>query len=203
VEEGEGGFEMQLEVSKCTNKELQFTVKGVPTALVNAVRRVGMSQIQTFGIDNVTFYENTSSLFDEYIANRIGLVPILSPDGYSEKDVILFSLDKSGPVTVYSKNLRSVDAKVKIANKDIPIIKLSEGQHLRVEAKARLGTAKEHARFQPGVIAYEKDGDSFNVVMESFGQMTPKEILVKSSTLLEGKLKEMKEALKKVKKKKK
>jgi len=190
---------MQLEVVKSTGKELSFTVKGVPTAFVNAVRRIGMSSVPVFGVDKVTFYENTSSLFDEYIANRIGLVPILTPDGYTEKDIILFSLDKSGPGTVYSKSLKSSDAKVEVANEGIPIIKLSEGQQLRIEAKARLGTAKEHARFQPGLIAFERKGDSFEVMVESFGQLSPKEIILKASEILEEKLEGLKEALKKAK----
>jgi len=188
---------MQIEITKSTDEELSFTAKEASTSLVNAVRRIGMNSIPTFGIDKVTFYENTSSLFDEYIANRMGLIPISTPEGYTEKDVILFSLDKSGPGIVYSKSLKSADAKVSVANTAIPIIELAEGQQLRVEAKARLGTAKEHARFQPGLIAYEKAGDSFKVIVDSFGQMTAKELMMKSFEVLEDKLKELKEALKK------
>jgi len=190
---------MQIESGKSTAKELTFTVTGASTALINAVRRTGMGRVPVFGIDKVTFYENTSSLFDEYIANRIGLIPISTPDGYTEKDVILFSLDKDGPGTVYSKGLKSADSKVEVANDDIPIIKLAEGQQLRVEAKARLGTAKEHARFQPGIIAYEKKGDTFEVVVESFGQLSPKDILTKSAEIIEEKMKEVKDSLKKAK----
>jgi DNA-directed RNA polymerase subunit D len=190
---------MQIEVLKNTGKELSFTVKGADTPFVNAVRRIGMSCVPVFGIDKVTFYENTSSLFDEYIANRIGLIPILTPDGYTEKDVILFSLDKSGPGVIYSKSLKSSDPKVEVANDNIPIIRLAEGQQLRIEAKARLGIAKEHARFQPGLISYECKGDSFDVFVESFGQLSPKDIILKASEVMERKLNEFKEGLKKVK----
>jgi len=190
---------MQIEATKSTAKELAFTLKGASTALVNAVRRTGMSRVQVFAIDKVTVYENSSSLFDEYIANRVGLIPITTPDGYTEKDVILFSLDKDGPGTVYSKSLKSADSKVEVANDDIPIIKLAEGQQLRIEAKARLGTAKEHARFQPGILSYEKTGDTFNMFVETFGQLSPKDILVKSVEVIEDKMKEVKEALKKAK----
>ncbi|MDD5317500.1 MAG: DNA-directed RNA polymerase subunit D [Candidatus ainarchaeum sp.] len=190
---------MQLEVSKSTDKELSFAASGVSVALMNALRRLGMSSIPVFGIDKVTFYENDTSLFDEYVANRIGLVPIKTPEGYKAGESILFSLDKSTPGTVNSKALKSSDAKVAVANNDIPIIKLSEGQQLRLEAQARLGTAKEHARFQPGLIAYGKEGDGFAVTVESFGQMKAKEMVVRAAEMIGEKLGELKEAVKKEK----
>ncbi|VVC71858.1 DNA-directed RNA polymerase subunit D [uncultured archaeon] len=188
---------MQLEVTKSSEKELTFTASGVTTSLMNAVRRFGVSALPVFAIEKVTFYENNTSLFDEYIANRVGLVPIKTPDGYKADETVLFSLDKSAAGTVYSKALKSGDAKVAVANNDIPIIKLSEGQEIRLEAQARQGTAKEHARFQAGLIAYGKDGDEFKVTVESFGQMPAKEMLVRSVDLLEEKLEEFEKALKK------
>lgn len=190
---------MQLEVSKCSDKELAFTASGVTTPLLNAVRRIGMNSLSVFAIDKVTFYENTSSLFDEYISNRVGLIPIKTPDGYKEGETILLSLDKSTAGTVYSKSLKSQDAKVAVANNDIPIIKLSEGQTLRLEAQARLGTAKEHARFQAGLMAYGKEGSEFEVIVESFGQLPAKEIVVRASEMIEDKLAGFGAALKKEK----
>jgi len=190
---------MQLEVSKSTDKELSFAASGVSVALMNALRRLAMSSLPVFGIDKVTFYENDTSLFDEYVANRIGLVPIKTPEGYKAGESVLFSLDKSTAGTVHSKALKSSDAKVAVANNDIPIIKLSEGQQLRLEAQARLGTAKEHARFQPGLIAYGKEGDEFAVTVESFGQMKAKEMVVRAAEMIEEKLGELKEAVKKEK----
>jgi len=190
---------MDIEVKKSTAKELVFTLDGVTPALANALRRTAMSQIPVFGIDKVTMYENDSALFDEYIANRVGFVPIETPSGYNDKDVVLFSLDKDGPGTVYSKSLKSSDSKVSVANSDIPIIKLGEGQHLRLEAKARLGTAKEHARFQPCVITYGMDPKgkgSFRFEVESFGQMDAKDIVVAAAEILGGKLKETQAQLK-------
>lgn len=190
---------MELEVKKCTGKELVFTLGGVSTVLANALRRTAMSQVPVFGIDKVTTYENDSALFDEYIANRIGFVPIETPSGYTEKDVVLFSLDKDGPGTVFSKSLKSSDAKVSVANADIPIMKLGEGQHLRLEAKARLGKGKEHARFQPCVITYEmdrKEKGTFHFAVESFGQMKAKEIVVNAAEIIAERLKELQSQLK-------
>lgn len=190
---------MEIEVKKSTEKELAFTLSGATPALANALRRTAMSQVPVFGIDKVTTYENDSALFDEYIANRIGLIPIETPSGYTEKDVVLFSLDKDGPATVYSKSLKSSDSKVTVANNDIPIMKLLEGQHLRLEAKARLGTGKEHARFQPCVVAYEMDAKekgAFNFTVESFGQLSAKDIVVSAMEILAEKMKALPAQLK-------
>ena len=192
---------MKLEVKRVTEEELEFTLSDTTVAFANALRRVAMSHIPVFGIDTVTFYENESALFDEYIANRIGLVPITTPEGYTDKDVVLFSLDKEGPGMVYSESLKSSDDKVGVANTDIPIIKLGEGQHLRLEAKARLGTGREHAKFQAGLVTYEMDPSekgTFHFRIESFGQLSAKEMLAGAVRVLGAKLEELDEKLKKV-----
>ena len=190
---------MDFDVEKASAEEIKFTLSGVGTAFANAVRRTGMSQLKIFGIEKIMVYENSSAMFDEYIANRIGLVPIETPEGYTDKDVVLFTLDKDGPGTVYSKSLKSSDAKVKVANGDIPLMKLTEGQHLRIEATAKLGTAKSHARHQAGLLAYgmdAKDKGTFHFTVESFGQITAKEMLARTADILEEKLEEMKKQLK-------
>ena len=174
-------------------------MSGITPALANALRRTAMSRVPVFGIDKITMYENDSALFDEYIANRIGFVPIETPSGYTEKDVVLFSLDKDGPGIAYSKSLKSSDPKVTVANNDIPLMKLLEGQHLRLEAKARLGTGKEHARFQPGVVTYEidaKEKETFNFMVESFGQLSAKDIVVSAVDILAERLKALPAQLK-------
>lgn len=190
---------MDISVDSASEKEIRFRMSGTTIAFANAIRRTGMSVLEIFGIDKITVYENTSPIFDEYIANRVGLVPITTPGGYGEKDAVLFTLDKGGPATVYSKMLKSSDPKVKVANPDIPLIRLAEGQHLRLEASARLGTAKEHARHQAGLLAYEIDGKeagAFNFFAESFGQVSAKEILAQSADSLEERLGEIKKQLK-------
>ena len=189
---------MQLEVSHCTDEVLEFTMKGASTALANAVRRVGMGFVPVFGIDKTTFYENTSCMFDEYIAHRMGLVPLVTPEGYTPKEIVMFTLDKNGPGIIYSKAMKSSDSKVTVANDDIPIILLNKGETIRVEAQARLGIGREHARYQPGLISYEKTKDGeFNMFVESFGNMTAKELLNRTVDLMEEKMAALKVELKK------
>lgn len=53
-----------------------FEVRDTDTSVVNALRRVMISEVVTMAIDLVTFEENTSVLNDEIIAHRLGLIPL-------------------------------------------------------------------------------------------------------------------------------
>lgn len=162
------------------------------------MRRIAIGFVGCFAIDNVTFYENTSALFDEYIAHRLGLIPIVTPKDYDEKDEVVFSLEAEGPATVYSKELKSKDKNVKIANDAIPIIKLAEGQRIRVDCKAVVGYGRKSAKFQTGIVSYkEKNGSDFEFYVESFGQMPASEIVKRTLDIISSELKEIQKEVKK------
>jgi len=185
---------IKIEDFKSTDGDLKatFVLKNSTTALANALRRTAMSQIPVFAIDLLTVYENSSAFFDEYIANRIGLVPISTPDGFTAEDEVIFTLSASGPGTVYSKELKSTTRGVSCANKEIPLTELREKQKLRLEGKARLGTGKEHAKFQAALVSYSHDAKNkeFKFFVESFGQLSAPEIVLKAAQILESKSEE-------------
>lgn len=191
---------MKIEKLVDEKDRLSFTLKDARSGEANALRRAATNNVQCFAIDRVTFYENTSAIFDEYIAHRIGLIPITTPTtGYNEKDEILFSLDATGPVTVYSKELKSLDKEVGVANDNIPIIKLAAEQRIRVECKAILGTGAKHSKFQPGLATYEEIEDGiFSFHVESFGQMSAKEIMSKAILAIKDELKDVEKHVKKL-----
>jgi DNA-directed RNA polymerase subunit D len=191
---------MKIEIVEDNDNSLSFILKGSTNAYANAIRRIATNSVPTFAIDSVMFYENSSAMFDEYIAHRIGLVPIITPSkGYTEKDEILFTLEETGPKTVYSKELNSADKDVRVANENIPIIKLGEEQRLRIEGKARYGIALNHAKFQPGLITFEQKGDdSFNFYVESFGQMPPKQIINKAFDVIGEEIEDLNKKIKKL-----
>lgn len=146
---------MNVQVLHEEHQKLWLHVSGVPVSYLNAVRRAVISDLQGYAIDRVDFYENTSAMFNEYLANRLGLVPLTFEEGASQD--VLFSMDVEGvdeDKTVYSGDLVSQDANIKAFYTHIPLIKLGKGQRLRFEATARVGTAKEHARFQSAVSSY-------------------------------------------------
>ncbi len=191
---------MNVKVQENNEKVFRFSLDGIRESHANALRRASINSVKTFAIDTVTFYENTSSMFDEYIAHRIGLVPIITPSsGYKDDDEILFTAEATGPITVYSKDIQSTDKEVRVALEGIPIIKLGTGQRLRLDGKAKMGVASKHAKFQPGLVAVEQKGDeSFSFYVESFGQMPPKEIINKACDTIKERIKEVAKVAKKL-----
>ena len=109
-------------------------------------------------------YESISAMFNEIVAHRIGMLPIPtdaktieafgdSIDDESEQPEIMYSLHKQGPCIVYSGDLEPVngDNSLIIPEPNVPIVKLAEGQAILVYAKAKMGTAKQHAKWQTAV----------------------------------------------------
>ena len=192
-------MEIKIDPMEENAKTFRFRLKGASPYYANALRRAAINSVSTFAIDTVTLYENTSALFDEYIAHRIGLVPIVTPSkGYTDKDEILFSIEAEGPCTVYSKDLESRDKEVKVAIPGIPIIKLAKGQRVRLEGKARMGTALRHAKFQPGLVTYEENNGVYEFTVEAFGQMPPREIVNKACEAIKEQIKDVEKFAKKI-----
>ena len=106
-------------------------------------------------------YESISAMFNEIVAHRIGMLPIPtddktleafgnSIDDDSKQPDIMYSLHKQGPCTVYSGDLEPVsgDDSLIIPETNVPILKLAEGQAVLVYAKAKIGNAKMHTKWQ-------------------------------------------------------
>ena len=109
-------------------------------------------------------YESISAMFNEIVAHRIGMLPIPTDEKTveafaesigddSKQPDIMYSLHKQGPCTVYSGDLEPVngDSSLVIPETSVPIVKLAEGQAILVYAKAKMGTARQHAKWQTAV----------------------------------------------------
>jgi DNA-directed RNA polymerase subunit D len=188
---------------------LQF--EGLDRSYANAVRRFCIAEVPAMAIDDVVILENSSVLYDEILAHRLGMVPVKTDlERYNlpedcdcgnplgcHKCRVLFVLDAKGKdkvSTVYSGDLVSEDREVRPVSESIPLVKLAQGQSVKLEAYARLGKGKEHAKWQPCTVAVltEGRGDGiYNLMVESAGGLPARLIVTKAIELLEKKLKEI------------
>jgi DNA-directed RNA polymerase subunit D len=141
---------MQIELIEKIDgdRKAVLRLKKATTQLVNALRRSVLLSLPAFAIDEVDIYENNSPFFSEYLANRLGLVPLTYDSSVPADSKISMTLSAEGPCTVYSKDLVSSESKVSPSNANFPIAELAAGQKLRLEAFAVLGKASKHAKYQ-------------------------------------------------------
>lgn len=149
---------------------IKLLFEGVSLPLLNAVRRVALAEVPTMAVDEVIFVDNTSALYDEIIAHRLGMIPLTSDDALEKYKMpedcaestevegcyTILTLDVSAKdevLTVYSRDLISQDPDVRPVSPDIPIAVLAPGQRLAFEARARLGRGKEHIKWSPSTVA--------------------------------------------------
>ncbi|MEM4633733.1 MAG: DNA-directed RNA polymerase subunit D [Candidatus Anstonellaceae archaeon] len=189
---------MNISILLEKNNRLEFMLRGASVPFSNMLRRYAMGQVPVYAIDRVVFYENSSALFDEYIAHRLGQIPILSES--VRADEVVFTLEAEGPTTILSRDLKSTDSKIKAAIDNIPILKLLEGQNLRLEAKARMGIGRQHAKFQPGLVSYEiLSPNELKFKVESFMQLEPREFLLRSADMIIKRCEELESKLEEIK----
>jgi len=172
------GEAMKIEIKEKSEKELKFELSDTTTTFANLLRRYAIGRVPTFAIDDVTFYENNTSFFDEYIAHRLGLIPLTTPTKVEEGEEVSFMIESNEPGVIYSRDMKSTSKEIVPVSENIPIIKLREDQSIRLEAKAILGVGAEHAKWQPGIVSYGYDEEgTYRFIIESFGQMSAKDIL--------------------------
>lgn len=158
---------MKIKILEKSESRIKFLLEGSDAAFANAFRRVVKSEVPVMAVENVDFEENTSGLFDEIIAHRIGLIPFrfdrklysMKEDckcggkGCSRCEVVLV-LDRQGPCTVRAGNFKSSADDVQPTDPNIPIVELLEKQRLRLEATAQLGVGINHIKWQAAHVGY-------------------------------------------------
>ncbi|KYH26740.1 DNA-directed RNA polymerase subunit D [Halalkalicoccus paucihalophilus] len=143
--------DFDVEVIERDDRSARFLVRGATPAFANGIRRAMIADVPTLAIDSVRFIENSSVMFNEQLALRLGLVPLSTPDDYEFGEEVTLALDVEGPATAYSGDLVSSDEQVEPAEQNVPIIDLKEGQRLEIEADAVLDVGRDHAKHQGGV----------------------------------------------------
>ncbi|MCF7872077.1 DNA-directed RNA polymerase subunit D [Candidatus Woesearchaeota archaeon] len=156
-------MKLQL-IEKKKNEKLTFEINGPTPAYINTLRRIFMGEVPTMAISTVEFKQNTSALYDEIIAHRLGLLAIktdlksynVPKEGEEESAAthLKLTLKVAGPKTIYASDLVSKDAKVIPVHADTPIVKLTENQEVELLATAQLGLGINHAKWNTGLVSY-------------------------------------------------
>lgn len=159
-----------IEIKELKEDSITF-VLNANTSVANALRRIMICETPTMAIDLVEIEQNSSVLFDEFLAHRIGLIPLsctknqLDRFNYSRDCPcddkcplcsVKFTLDvmcrDDDVLDVTSRDLISENMDLQPILPEgggILLVKLRKGQDLKLVAHARKGVGKEHAKWQP------------------------------------------------------
>ncbi len=152
---------MKISVDEYKPKKAVLSIEDVNLYLLNSIRRIMLSELPKLAIEDVVIYDNTTTLFDEIISHRLGLIPLpTDPDLLNFRDecncggkgcptcTVRYTLSKEGEGAVYSGDLQPSEASWRIGEDLIPIVELFNDQRLILEVEAVLGRAKDHAKWQ-------------------------------------------------------
>jgi len=152
---------MKISLDDLKEKKAVLSIEDVNLYLLNSIRRIMLSELPKLAIDDVVIYDNTTTLFDEIISHRLGLVPLpTDPELLNYRDecscggkgcpncTVRYTLSKEGEGIVYSGDLLPSEPSWKVTDDLIPIVELFNDQRLILEVEAVLGQAKNHAKWQ-------------------------------------------------------
>lgn len=197
---------MDIKILSKEPDTLRFILSDVSPAFANALRRIMISEVPVMALDDIMILENNSVMYDEILAHRLGLIPVTTDPSYNlpeecsckselgcERCRASFSLEveASDPVeVVYSSHLKPENPDVRPVSDKIPIVKLAQGQRVKLEAYARLGRGKTHAKWQAVAAAtysYDPKTRGFSFLVESTGSLSPEKIVLEAARIISAK----------------
>lgn len=188
---------------------LRVRIEGNDFRLMNSLRKIILSDIPSMAITSVYIAENTSSLVDEVLGNRIGLLYLFANDTdfgefiendyYDEHNSIQFSIDVMySPKKNYvmssdliwvpqEKQQKYLTTIPRVVSSDVLLCKLAPGQQVKLEAYATKGIGRIHAKFNVVSSCYykkEENSNSFLFTLEIENGMDPELILKRGIQIL-------------------
>jgi DNA-directed RNA polymerase subunit D len=157
---------LEIEVLEKNDTSMRLLIQEVSVPFMNAIRRIMLSEVPCMAIDEVVIIENSSMLHDEILAHRLGFIPLKTDlDSYNLPEecpcksefgcnlcrVALTLETEAGEntKTVHSEALQSENPDITPVSDKVTLAKLAPNQKIQLEAYARLGKGKNHAKWQP------------------------------------------------------
>ena len=192
-----------IQILTSDDNKISIKLIGISLHYANALRRICLNGVPIFAIDTVDVIENSSVIPDEGIAHTLGMIPLKTePDEFDESNSrVMLALDSEATENikiVTSAELESNDQIVKPTSNQIPIAHLAPGQHIKLEAYARLGRGTEHAKWNSANISTLTNTDKENeyiLTVETTGSLEPKQIILAGIEELSKRLEQFKEIL--------
>ena len=139
-----------MELIEKKENQIKFSIE-TSENLANAIRRY-VNRIPILAIKELEISKNDSPLYDEAIAHRMGLIPLVNSKNYKKKlPKLQLNIKREG--MVYAEDMVG---EVQAAYGRIPITLLEKGGELKITADLGYGVGEEHAKFIPGLIFYRK-----------------------------------------------
>jgi DNA-directed RNA polymerase subunit L len=164
---------MELLIKNKSPDFLTFDIKNGDVSFVNALRRIILSELDAYAFEtstytdsNVKIIENTSSLHNEFLLHRIGLIPVHNISDPTDYKFVLNVQNKtSNVIDVTTKDINVTNLKTNtkedsqkffpanpITGDNILIIKLKpnpgeEGEKLHFEGTLSKGTGADNTRY--------------------------------------------------------
>ncbi|KAK0613755.1 DNA-directed RNA polymerase [Immersiella caudata] len=174
-----------IKISQADSTRVKFELSNAELSFANSLRRAMLAEIPTIAIDLVQIEENSSVLADEFIAHRLGLIPLNAEgvdalnysrdcdcDEHCERCSVKLSLHakctSDDIMEVSARDLLPVGDRINqvlgtpvISDPDgmgSLLMKLRKGQEIKLTCIAKKGIAKEHAKWAPSAaIGFEYD----------------------------------------------
>lgn len=183
---------------------LSFQVKGIPIA--NSIRMIMMSEVETLAIHKIYIDRNTSSLCDELIAHRLGLIVMdsrgidtLGVSTDEDDESITVELDvvcEGDEMMVTPSMFKCSHEAVRPINLNSPIVKLLKGQRLKLIGVIQKGIGRTHAKWIPMSLSHWSiNDDKVNIEIESVGGLDAPDILIRALKKFKSKLEKVQETL--------
>jgi len=173
----------KFEIIEVRQNLLKFVLSDCDVGLANSLRRAMIAEVPTMAIDIVSIQKNESITHDDLLAHQMALVPLRSDyvdeflfskdctcdDGCEQCSVILTMNASDTHVTtndIFSADNRVVPVDLFLRQQDKQVYppailtKLPPGKTVQLNAIAKKGIGKEHAKWSPvSVVALKYEPD--------------------------------------------